>query len=310
MKIRPYEDIDKLSLVSILSEAYKIINPTVIINEEVFDSDLKVDGDQTILSRDYLVAEDDNGEIIGFSGFYKSSKRDYWILDLCMLPKFFKTKRMVELFNSVLNMIKEQDAPELRFYTIKNIFEDTPLQNEIKKMGLEPVNYGFWMRLDDLSSQPQLKIPNNIKIQKEKVLNNLSSYVAVRNDAFSKHFDFRPITEEELKAVLEGIWKDYDKEHWLAFDDDKLVGICSLTINPELKHIGTITTLGLLHEYHRRGIGSSLLGHGVHSLIEKGCKQIELGVEAKNEKALNLYKKFSFNQVESRTFIVYTIKIG
>jgi len=227
-----------------------------------------------------------------------------------MLPEFSKTERMAELFNSALNLAKEQDAPELRFITFKYLFEDTPLQNEIKKMGLEPVNYGFWMRLDDLSSQPPLKVPNNIKIQKEKVLNDISSYVAVRNDAFSKHFDFRPTTEEELKTVLEGIFKDYDKEHWLAYDDDKLVGICSSTINPELKHIGTITTLGLLHEYHRRGIGSSLLGHGVHSLIEKGCKQIELGVEAKNEKALNLYKKYGFNQVESRTFIVYTIKIG
>ncbi|MFX0020789.1 MAG: GNAT family N-acetyltransferase [Candidatus Hermodarchaeota archaeon] len=299
-----------MSVVSVLSEVYKDINPTVIINEEVFDSDMKVAGDHTILSRDYIVAEDNNGEIIGFAGLYKSSKRVHWILDLFMLPKFFKTKPMVELFNSVLIMAKEQEAPELRFITTKYTFEDTPLHNEIKKMGLEPVNYGFWMRLDDLSSQPQLKIPNNIKIQKVKVLNDISSYVAVRNDAFSKHFDFRPTTEEELKTVLEGILKDYDKEHWLAYDDDKLVGICSSTINPELKHIGTITTLGLLHEYHRRGIGSSLLGHGIHSLIEKGCKRIELGVEAKNEKALNLYKKYGFNQVKSRTFIVYTIKIG
>ncbi|MFW9818215.1 MAG: GNAT family N-acetyltransferase [Candidatus Thorarchaeota archaeon] len=308
MKIRPYKDKDKLSVISVLSEVYKDINPTVIINEEVFDSDMKVEADQTILSHDYIVAEDDNGEIIGFAGLYKSSKRDYWFLDLFMLPKFFKTKRMVELFNSIFILAKEQDAPELRYITNKYRFEDTPLHNEVKKMGLEPVNYGFWMRLDDLSSQPQLKIPNNIKIQKEKVLNDISSYVTVHNDAFSKHFNFRPITEEELKVVLEGIWKDYDKEHWLAYDDDKLVGICSSTINPELEHIGTITTLGLLHEYHRRGIGSSLLGHGVHSLIEKGCKQIELGVEAKNEKALNLYKKFGFNQVESRTIIVYTIK--
>ncbi|MFX0006789.1 MAG: GNAT family N-acetyltransferase [Promethearchaeota archaeon] len=308
MKIRPYKDSDKLCVVSVLNEVYKDINPTLIINEEVFDSDMKVDGDQTILSRDYIVAEDESGEIVGFAGLYKSSKRDYWGLDLFMLPKFFKSKRMVELFHSALILAKKQDAPELRFIRIKYTFEDTPLHDEIKKMGLEPVNYGFWMRLDDFSSQPQLKIPSNIKIQKEKVLNDISSYVAVRNDAFSKHFDFRALTEEELKEVLEGIWKDYNQEHWFAYDGDKLVGICSSIINPEIKHIGIINNLGVLHEYHHRKIGSSLLGHGIHSLIKKGCKQIELGVEGKNEKALNLYKKYGFNQVESRTIIVYTIK--
>ncbi len=224
-----------------------------------------------------------------------------------MLPKFFKTQRMVELFNSMLILAKEQDAPELRFTRTKYIFEDSPLESEIKKMGIEPVNYNFWMRLDDIKSQPQTINLTNIEIQRQKLVNELNSYVVVNNDAFSKHFDFRPITEEELKTVFEVVWKDYDQEHWLAYDGDKLVGLCFSIINPDLKYIGTIQTLGVLHEYHHRGIGSALLGHSVNSLIEKGCTQIELGVQAKNEKALGLYKKYGFKQVESRTFITYTI---
>jgi len=297
-----------LRIIAVLNEVYKDINPIWIVNEEVFDSDMKVDGDQTILSRDYLVAEINKGDIIGYAGLFKSSKRDFWYLELNMLPEFFKSELMVELFNSTLILAKEQNAPELRYVTTKYTFIYTPLHNKIKKMGLEPVNYGFWMRLDDVSSQPQLLTPINITLQKQEVVNDLNSYITVRNDAFSKHFDYRPLTEEEFKTVLEGIWKDYDLEHWFAFDDDKLVGICSSTINPELKHIGTITTLGVLHAYHQRGIGSSLLGHGIQSLIEKGCSTIELGVEAKNEKALALYRKYGFNRVESRTFITYTIK--
>jgi mycothiol synthase len=308
MKIRPYEDMDKLKIIAVLTEVCKDINPTWIINEEVFDADMKVSGDQTVLSRDYIIAENEDREIIGYGGLDKSSKRNFWYLDLNMLPKFFKTERMAELFRSMLILAKEQDAPELRFTTTKYIFEDTPLQSEIKKMGLEPVNYVFWMRLDDVSLQPQIINPTNIEIQKQKVVDELNSYVVVQNDAFSKHFDFRPITEKELKTVFESIRKDYDQEHWLAYDDDKLVGICSSVIHPDLKHIGTINTLGVLHEYHHRGIGSSLLGHSVHSLIEKGCKLIELGVHAKNEKALGLYKKYGFKQVETRTFITYTIK--
>ena len=291
-----------------MNKVYKDINPTWLITEEIFDSELAILGDQCILSRDYIVGEDSKGDIIGFAGLFKSSKRDFWYLDLYMLPEYFKSELMVELFDSILSLAEEQDAPDLQFTTFKYTFKGTPLHNKIKKMGLKPVNHGFWMRLDDLSSQPQLFTPTNIILQKQEVVNDLDSYITVRNDAFSKHFNFRPITEEELTSLLEVNWKDFEQEHWFAFDDKKLVGICSSVINPDLKDIGTIETLGVLHAYHHRGIGSTLLGHGINSLIEKGCSIIELGVEAKNEKALGLYRKYGFNQVESRTFITYMIK--
>jgi mycothiol synthase len=278
------------------------------MNEKIFDSELAVTGDQTILSRDFLVAENDNKEIIGYSGFLKSSKRDSWDLEVNMLPEYFKSDFMVELFESIIDLANQQNAPDLRFVIIKYAFENSPLHNKFKEMGLEPVIYDFWMYLDNIGSLPQLEAPPDITFQKQKKVNDLTSYIAVRNDAFSKHFDFRPHSEEELKLLLEDIWQEYDQEHWLAFDDDKLVGICSSTINPEFKKIGTVETLGVLHTYHQHGIGSYLLGNGIQSLGQKGCKRIELGVEATNEKALGLYKKFGFQQVKSRTFIWYTIK--
>ncbi|MDX1798636.1 MAG: hypothetical protein R3255_08310 [Candidatus Lokiarchaeia archaeon] len=60
MRIRPYKETDKFRVMDVLNEAYKDINPTIIINEE--------------------------------TGLYKSSKRDSWGFDLFMLHKFFKTE--------------------------------------------------------------------------------------------------------------------------------------------------------------------------------------------------------------------------
>jgi ribosomal protein S18 acetylase RimI-like enzyme len=103
-------------------------------------------------------------------------------------------------------------------------------------------------------------------------------------------------------------WKQMNHLEWLAFDGKKLIGICSVVINPELKTVGKIDNLAVLRKYHHRGIGRALLGFGIQSLIEKGCKTIELGVDADNEKALSLYKKFGFHEVESRTNFVYAIE--
>jgi ribosomal protein S18 acetylase RimI-like enzyme len=62
-------------------------------------------------------------------------------------------------------------------------------------------------------------------------------------------------------------------------------------------------TLAVYHSHHKKGIGSYLLGLGIKTLIEKGCRIIELGVEGENAHALALYKRFGFKEVESQTEI-------
>jgi len=308
MIIRPFNvKTDKTRIIEVWNNVLKDINPVWAINEEELDAVLAVEGDQTDLSRDCLIAEDNKGQIIGFACLFKSSKRDSWWLEIKILPQHFKSNLSVKIFESILDLVNKQNAPQIRFTISKYLFIDSPLQTKIKEMGLEPVHFGFWMRLDDIDSLPKLIIPPDITFQKQKDITDFTSYVSVHNDAFSKHFDFRPYIEEEFKLMITAEWKQYDNEHWLAIDENKLVGICSVIINPKLKHLGIVDTLGVLHNYHRRGIGNSLLGFGIQSLIEKGCKTIELGVEANNEKALSLYKKFGFYEVESRTMIWYTI---
>lgn len=310
MKIRLFdESLDKNRVIDVLDKFLKDINPAFKINGEQFYSSIAVLGDQTDLSRDSLVVEDNNGKLIGFTGLLKSSKRDFWQLQIGILPEYSKSNFTMNLFESILQLAKEQNAPDIRFTISKYLFTDSLLEEKIKEMGLKPVHYDFWMILNKIDSIPTFKDPSGITFQNQKEISDVNGYLTILNDAFSKHFDFRPLTEEEFRLVFEKKWKEDDTANWLAFEGNKLIGICTLTINPELSHIGIIDVLGVLHENHHRGIGSSLLGHGIQSLIEKGCTTIELGVEATNEKALTLYKKFGFNEVESRTQIFYTIKV-
>lgn len=310
MSIRLFsENLDKNRLIEVLDKFLKDINPTLKLTGEQFYSSIAMMGDQTILSRDSLVVEDNNGNLIGFTGLLKSSKRDFWYLEIAMLPEFYKSNFTVNLFDSILNLAKEQNAPDIRFTIRKYLFIDSPLEEKFKEIGLKPIHYDFFMRLDKIDSIPTFKEPLGITFQNQKEISDVNSYLTVVNDAFSKHFDFRPYTEEEFKVIFEKKWKEDDTEHWFALEGNKLIGICTFIINPKLSHIGTVESLGVLHENHHRGIGGYLLGHGIQSLIEKGCSVLELTVEANNEKALTLYKKYGFNEVESRTRIFYTIKV-
>lgn len=284
------------------------MNPVWAINEEELDVVLAVEGNQTDLSSDCLIAENNKGEISGFACLFKSSKRDSWWLNIKVLPPQFKSNLLVNLFESILNVANKQNAPQIRFTIIKYIFIDSPLRIKFEDMGLKPVHYDFWMRMEDISSLRKLNFPLGINFQKQNELNDFDSYVEIINDAFREHFDFVPRTVEEFKSIHKVSWKEYDVEYWFALEGNNPVGICHLSINHEEQHVGIVNALGVLHSHHNNGIGSSLLGLGIQSLIEKGCTTIELGVEAKNKKALGLYKKFGFYEVDSRTQIYYTIE--
>ncbi|UCC18243.1 MAG: GNAT family N-acetyltransferase [Promethearchaeota archaeon] len=266
-------------------------------------------GDQTDLSRDCLIAEDKKGEIIGFALIFKSFKQYSWWIESVVVPEYYKSKLSLKLFESILDLINKPNVPQILFNVRKFVFLNSPLQTKFKEMGLNPVHYNFWMRLDDFNSIPNVVSPKDFKFQNEKEITDFDSYVSVINDAFSKNLDFTPYEVEDFKSIHKAAWKEFDIEFWFAFEGKKTVGICNPVINPDLKHIGIINTLAVLHTHHHKGIGSYLLRLGIQSLIKKGCKIIELGVDADNEKGLNLYRKFGFYEVESRTNIVYAINI-
>jgi mycothiol synthase len=308
MLIRHFnEKKDKTRVIEVWNKVLKDINPVWEITEEELDIQLKLHGDQTNLLRDCLIVEDNEKNLIGFALIYKSSKKDSWWCQFTVLPHFFKTNLLVTLFEAILNIAKKQNAPKLRFAISNHILTDSPLQIKFEEIGLKPVQYDFWMRMDVTGPINTPNTPHGIKFQKQKELNDYTNYVKILNDAFNGAFDYTPYTEQEFKSVHTVGWNGYDVQYWFAIDGNNPVGICFVTINPESHQVGLIYTLAVLHKYHHRGIGSSLLGFGIQSLIEKGCKTIELDVEANNENALTLYKKYGFYEIKSRTTIFYEI---
>lgn len=85
--------------------------------------------------------------------------------------------------------------------------------------------------------------------------------------------------------------------HLVALDDEKVVGWCDIVpdIRDTCRHCGRLA-MGVLPDYRGRGIGQRLLAAALAAAEERGLERIELHVLESNEIAINLYKRFGFEQ--------------
>ncbi|MFX0209636.1 MAG: GNAT family N-acetyltransferase [Candidatus Hodarchaeota archaeon] len=305
MRIKPLNVIIERSyIIDIWKQMWNHLMPEEpTLSEEEFDT-LFAREDQTVLDRDFLIAKDNQGKAIGFTGLMKSSTRDYWRIMYIVLPEYIQSKLPGQLLDAIVNLANIQAASKLRFYSRENFIL---LNKKLKEMGIKPVQYGWWMRLDNFKSLSQSVVPPGIILKNQKDINNLSQYIAVYNEVHKNSFEFESHTEEKVNQFFNQKRNYLDIEHCFAFEGNKLVGMCYITSDPEKQVFGTINSVGVLPSYRHQGIGSALMMFGIQLLLEKKCKMIELSVMADNEQALALYKKLGFYKLDLRTQYIYEV---
>ena len=306
IQIKPWDDtIDRSVIIELFNQTVKYINPkeTLLLNKALLNWWL---GENTVLSRDFLRFEDNKSKIIAFLGVVKSPMlKDAWGVGYGLLPDYFKSDLPGKIIDASLSLGKKLKVPELLFDTTGLI--SLPFDEKLKSMGFTPIHYVWSMLLDDFRLFNIPKIPQGIILRKELEINDYSSYTTVINEAFQDSFKWEPKTEKEFKKIIDSLRKTNEIEHCFALENEKLIGTCDIFINPKQDFIGTIANFSILPSYQCRGIGSALFAFGVEFLREKGCKEITLNVEANNEKALDLYKKFGFYTQDNLTQKTYQL---
>ncbi|MFX1255603.1 MAG: hypothetical protein ACFFCZ_28630, partial [Promethearchaeota archaeon] len=118
MRIKPLDEtIEWSSIVDVWKQMWHyLISEEPILSEEEFDAMLARE-DQTVLSHDFLIAEDNQGTLIGFVGLLKSSTRDFWRVMNVVLPEYIESTLPGKLFDAIMKLANKQAAPELRFYS-------------------------------------------------------------------------------------------------------------------------------------------------------------------------------------------------
>jgi mycothiol synthase len=123
-------------------------------------------------------------------------------------------------------------------------------------------------------------------------------YVSLINRAFEDHpsplsWPIEYIREIHARA-------DFDPSGVLLVaprpEPDRLIGFCRTLELPgdEGRRRGEIGIIGLIPEWRGRGLGRQLLRWGVRHLRSLGLDEVELSVEARNERALELYRQEGF----------------
>jgi len=305
-KIKPYDESLGLSIIIDLYNQMMIyLNPETImlITEELAHVVL---GKETVLSRDFLIFENKQGENIAVAGVANVPLiKDAWLAIYGVLPEYIESKLPGELIDAILNLGKELNTPELLFQTFGEL--SAPFEKKFEGLGFSPVNYNWSMRLDDFNLFSHPGIPQGIIIRNLKEIDDYASFVAVINEAFAESFKFQPVTKLIWKQMQEALKKNHIVEYCVAYENNKIVGLCDIYLNPKQDQIGYIGDLSVLPSKQHRKIGSALLAIGIETLRKKGCKTIDLSVDTKNEKALGLYKKFGFYVKKNLTQKTYQI---
>ncbi len=158
----------------------------------------------------------------------------------------------------------------------------------------------YWTLEMDLSSalyseRAQPGVIREIDIDDE---NELRSFHAVHQDAFSKHFGFMPRSFDDWRDLVLRDSTDLGLRAWIIAVDGEDVGF--LDCNDELKHedCGYVAGLGVRLAHHGKGLGEALLRHAIKTHQDLGRKKLCLNVDAGNESgALRLYEKVGMRPI-------------
>jgi len=154
------------------------------------------------------------------------------------------------------------------------------------------------------------KYPLGIETEDEMVTGSshdaIRDIVDVRNESFFDHYNFSPATVDRWQSMI----KASEESHHVTFA--KAQGRAAGFVLSEDRvaysneagvREGWVMTLGVVKEHRRQGLGRALLCESINWLTGRGVEMIRLGVDAENQKALDLYTSVGF-EVESESLIM------
>lgn len=108
---------------------------------------------------------------------------------------------------------------------------------------------------------------------------------------------------EDPREFYEGHIQKENVRYVVAEDESGgLVGFASASItsmeDPTAPKIGILITNFVREEYRGQGIGTKLLGERMKWFEENGVKYVEMNVDARNTKALALWRKLGFKDYQ------------
>jgi mycothiol synthase len=189
---------------------------------------------------------------------------------------------------------------------------DHKLKREfLAKRGFEFDRYWWNMRLPAETVVPTPQLPDGYTVRTFVRGQDEALFMDIRNTTFAEHFGSTPYTIETATYLTEQ--EPFQPEGlFFAFKGDEIAGYCWSAISQEEMvrrgiKVGWIEHLGTAPAHRGVGLGRALILIGIQRLRQH-VDIVELGMEGKNDPAMNLYKSVGFYQYRGWLSMVKVLK--
>jgi predicted GNAT family N-acyltransferase len=124
---------------------------------------------------------------------------------------------------------------------------------------------------------------NNLKVEIVKWIDGYASLSMIREKVF--------IEEQKVTPQLEWDGKDEEAIHFLAYQDEKVIGCARAFVIENHMQLGR---MAVLKEYRNKGIGSALIEKAVITAKLNQLSAINISAQCH---AIDFYKKFGFEVI-------------
>ena len=254
-----------------------------------------------------------DGKTVGFGSALVEKTRieagrdDAWV-DFDVVPE--------QEWNGVEQTLLDQALKYLSLRGVGKAMTRTLATDEKRKAFLSSNSFDEVYRIYTLlrsgrQSVPEPLVPTPYRLERWDLVDcsdqQLMAVTDALNDSFTDHLNFAPERPERMLNMRD--CKGDPFAITVAFQGDEIAGLAWSEFSQEYnrqKHlnVGWVAVIGVRPSHRRIGLGKALLSDGIRWLLDKGADTVYLGVFAKNEKALRLYRDFGFEK--ERESIIYT----
>ncbi len=195
-----------------------------------------------------------------------------------------------------LNQAKDWIAKNYSDFEIRSSCNerDLMLREAIEQSGLHLVRK-YWTMRNHEPDRNYPKLPKNVKIRQADFEKEKATWHFLLMDSFSDHYGFKQKSFQEwLEKQQEAPHQDENGVFFLE-ENGLPVGLLVCSNHRAENQGGFIDKLGVRKNFRGRGYGEMLLRWGCAYSVERGFKDIALGVDTGNETgAVALYEKVGF----------------
>ena len=183
------------------------------------------------------------------------------------------------------------------------------------EFGMKDVRHGYTMLYDKEMAPEESPLSDDFEFHHVMLPDasdaEIEDFVRTFNDSFQDHYNFSPVPVSRfIKA------RDEEKEDigrlTFARKDNETAGVCyygvAVRYNKQNNSLtGWSNILGVCKPYRRNGLGRALLSHSMRWMWDQGMRDLYLGMDAENHKALDLYLSLGY-QVKQES-ITYELEL-